>query len=127
MRERMPTHGATVYYAAVAAFLDHNVEEARRLAQHALAVDPSYAAAYDLLGAALVQLGDHPGARAAFMKSLSFDAHDSSAYANLGVLALENGDAAAAIDYFAEALWLDAESALAREGLRRAQATLSEG
>jgi spermidine synthase len=120
MRARMPPHAAVSYYAAVAAFLRGRANDALRLAEDALTRDPSYAAAYDLAGAAHVRLGDRERARQAFLTSLTFDAHDSTAYANLGVLALDAGDRAAAADYFAEALWLDADSTLAREGLRRA-------
>jgi Flp pilus assembly protein TadD len=120
MRQVMPTHAATSYYAAVAALLNGDASAALRFASEAVASDPTYAAAYDLLGAALAKLGDRQKARAAFETSLTFDAHDSTAYANLGVLALDEGDAMTAVDYFAEALWLDADSRLAREGLRRA-------
>jgi spermidine synthase len=119
MRAAMPTSASTHYYAAVLAFLREDAATALGLSRHAVAADASYAAAYDLMGAAHAKLGEREEARAAFHQSLRFDAHDSTAYANLGVLALEAGERHAATDYFAEALWLDPESAVAREGLRR--------
>jgi Flp pilus assembly protein TadD len=122
MRESMPQHAATLYYGGVAAFLRGNAAEALTQSRQAVATDPAYAAAYDLIGAAQTKLGQHAEAREAFLTSLQFDAHDSTAYANLGLLELNAGRAAAAADYFAEALWLDADSSLAREGLARATA-----
>ena len=120
MQAVMPSRAATAYYAAVAAFLRGRAEDALRLAEEATVRDRTYAAVYDLTGAAYARLGRRENARQAFLTSLQFDAHDSTAYANLGVLALGGGDAAAAADYFAEALWLDENSALARDGLARA-------
>jgi tetratricopeptide (TPR) repeat protein len=120
MRTAMPQHAATAYFEAVAALLRGQPDESLRLVQQAIARDRSYAAAYDLAGAAYTKLGRRDRAREAFLASLEFDAHDSTAYANLGVLALDDGNAAAAADYFAEALWLDERSALARAGLTRA-------
>jgi spermidine synthase len=120
MRRVMPAHAATHYFAAVAQLLGGNAAAALRAAEASVAIDRDYAAAYDLIGAAHSQLGDRVSARDAFMTSLRFDAHDSTAYANLGVLAFESGAVDDAIDYFAEALWLDPNSAVAREGLRRA-------
>jgi spermidine synthase len=120
MRQAMPDAAATRYYEAVLTFLRGDAGGALSLAEQALGIDPKYAAAWDLIGAAHSRRGDAASARQAFLASLTFDAHDSTAYASLGVLALEAGDTAAATDYFAEALWLDADSALAREGLTRA-------
>jgi predicted membrane-bound spermidine synthase/tetratricopeptide (TPR) repeat protein len=120
MKATMPDRAATAYYEGVAAFLRGDAAAARGHSERALALDGTYAAAYDLLGAAHTKLEDFSSAREAFLTSLRFDAHDSTAYANLGVLALNQGDAAAATDYFAEALWLDGDSQLARDGLARA-------
>jgi spermidine synthase len=120
MRTVMADRPATAYYEGVAAFLRGDAAETQRLAERAVALDASYAAAYDLLGAAHSKRGDVARARQAFLDSLRFDAHDSTAYANLGVLALNEGQGAIAADYFAEALWLDADSELARAGLAQA-------
>lgn len=112
---------ATEYYAAVAAFLHGNADEAVKLAQHAIAIDTNHAATYDLMGAAYTKLGRLDEARAAFKRSLSFDAHDSTAYENLGILELQAGNRRLAASYFAEALWLEPESATARQGLSEAR------
>jgi spermidine synthase len=125
MRVTLPQRAATAYFEAVAALLNGRTDEALRLAEETITRDSTYAAAYDLVGAAYTKLGRDGEAREAFLRSLGFDAHDSTAYANLGILALDKGNAAAAADYFAEALWLDADSALAREGLARAVEALS--
>ena len=119
---RFPDHPGTRYFQALHAFLQGDPARAWSLASEVIAADPSYAAAYDLAGAALTRLDRPDEARGMFERSLTFDAHDSSAYANLGLLALATGDAAEAQRRFAEALWLDARSTAAREGLARALA-----
>jgi spermidine synthase len=120
LRKVAPERASTEYYAAVAAFLHGDADAAVANAQRAIAIDPNYAPTYDLIGAAYTKLNQLDPARQAFQKSLSFDAHDSTAYENLGVLELNAGNRAAAAKYFAEALWLVPESAVSREGLRRA-------
>jgi superkiller protein 3 len=121
LRTVAPERGSTEFYAAVAAFLHGDAGAAVTSAQRAIAIEPNYAPVYDLIGAALTKLNQLDQARQAFQKSLSFDAHDSTAYENLGVLELNAGNRAAAAKYFAEALWLVPESAVSREGLRRAR------
>jgi spermidine synthase len=115
-----PGRASTEFYTAVAAFIHGDAAQAATHAQRAIAIDPNYAPTYDLIGAAYTKLNQVDQARQAFQKSLSFDAHDSTAYENLGVLELNAGNHAAAAKYFAEALWLVPESAVSREGLRRA-------
>jgi tetratricopeptide (TPR) repeat protein len=121
LRKAAPADASTEYYAAVAAFLHGDANEAVVHAQRAIAIDPNYAPTYDVIGAAYTKLNQLDPARQAFQKSLSFDAHDSTAYENLGVLELNAGNRAAAVKYFAEALWLVPESTVSREGLRRAR------
>ena len=121
LRKLAPERASTEYYAAVAAFLHGDANEAVARAQKAIALDPHYAPTYDLAGAAYTKLDQLEPARQAFHKSLSFDAHDSTAYENLGVLELNAGNRRAAAKYFAEALWLVPESAVSREGLKRAR------
>ena len=121
LRQMAPHKASTEYYAAVAAFLHGDATNAVAAAERAIAIDPDYAPTYDLIGAAYVKLNQLDRAREAFHKSLSFDAHDSTAYENLGVLELNAGNRALAARHFAEALWLVPESAVSREGLRRAR------
>ena len=111
---------ATEYFAAIAAFLRGDALEAIKFGRRAIAIDPSYAPTYDLVGAAYTKAGHVDTARAAFRKSLEFDAHDSTAYENLGIIELNAGNRERATKYFAEALWLVPESKVARQGLAQA-------
>ncbi|MEW6322708.1 MAG: hypothetical protein AB1635_16675 [Acidobacteriota bacterium] len=121
LRAVAPEGAAAAYYGAVAAFLRQDPAAALRLAEAAVRADAGYGPVYDLMGAALVRLGDPAGAETAFRRSLSLDSRDSVAYTNLGQLRLAAGDRAAAASLFAEALWLDPDSRLAREGLANAR------
>ena len=121
LRKVAPSHAATEFFSAVAAFLHGNAAEAVSHANKAIDLDPNYTATYDLIGAALTKLAQVPLARQAFEKSLSFNAHDSTAYENLGILALNAGYRDVAVNYFAEALWLDPGSQVARQGLAQAR------
>jgi spermidine synthase len=120
LRQIAPHKASSSYFAAVSAFLRGRADEAVTLAEEAIALDPSFAPVYDLLGAAKTKLGQNHAARAAFETSLRFDSHDSTAYTNLGLLELAGGNRDSARNYFAEALWLNPDSTTAREGLRRA-------
>ena len=117
-RPWLPVGRPTLYFAAVAAFLHGNPEEAVRLAERAIAADAGYAPTYDLVGAAYTRLEKVDLARRAFERSLTFDAHDSTAYTNLGLLELAAGNQAAARRFFAEALWLTPDSTTAQAGPR---------
>ena len=103
-----PERAPTLYFAAVAAFLHGNPEEAVRLAERAVAADPGYAPTYDLVGAAYTRLEKVDLARRAFERSLTFDAHDSSAYTNLGLLELAAGNQAAARAFLRRGAVVDA-------------------
>jgi spermidine synthase len=116
-----PQRAATHYFAAVAALLRGRLEDTVQLAQRAIAIDHTYAATYDLIGAAYTKMGRAREAQEAFHTSLRFDPRDSTAYTNLGLLELAAGNRDAAARYFAESLWLDSESPTAREGLARAR------
>jgi spermidine synthase len=121
LRQAAPNAAPTLYYAAVSAFLRGDAQAALASAQQALAADSTYAAAYDLAGAAHTKLGQADLAAQAFQTSLRFDPHDSTAYTNLGLLALAAGNRADARNYFAEALWLTPTAQAARDGLARAR------
>jgi spermidine synthase len=121
LREVAPDRPGTHYYGAVAAFLRGKPDDAVRLAERTIGVDPAYAPVYDLLGAAYTKLGQAVNARDAFLASLRLDAHDSTAYTNLGLLELAAGNREEAARYFAEALWLVPDSEAARQGLAQAR------
>lgn len=112
-----PERAATLYFSAVSAITHGRFDEAASLGERAIAADPSYAATYDLVGAAYTKLDRLAEARKAFETSLGYDAHDSTAYTNLGLLDLAAGDRHAAANHFAEALGLAPNSETAREGL----------
>ena len=119
LRDAAPDAAPTHYYSAVLAFLGGDAQAALSAAQAAIAVDASYAAAYDMAGAAHTRLGQAELAAQAFQTSLRFDPHDSTAYTNLGLLSLAAGNADAARNYFAEALWLTPDDKTARDGMAR--------
>ncbi|MDR1990435.1 MAG: fused MFS/spermidine synthase [Acidobacteriaceae bacterium] len=122
LKHLAPTKAATHYYSAALALLGGQLDEAVADGNNAVAADPSYAAVYDLLGAAHTKRGDATLARQQFLTSLRFNAHDSTAYTNLGVLELAAGNRDRAANYFAEALWLEPDSVPARAGLSEARA-----
>lgn len=115
-----PALASASYYSAASAFMRGDAITALGHAQRAVDADPTYAAAYDLMGAALTRQGQGARAREAFEKSLALEPHDSTAYTNIGLLELAAGNRREAANYFAEALWLEPDSAAAREGLRQA-------
>jgi tetratricopeptide (TPR) repeat protein len=121
LRAVAPASAPTHYYAAVAAFLRGDPQASLDSAQQAIAANQTYAAAYDVAGAAHTKLGQGELAAQAFQTSLRFDPHDSTAYTNLGLLALAAGRMSDARNFFAEALWLTPNSQAAREGLSRAR------
>jgi spermidine synthase len=108
------------YYAAGSKFLQGRFDEALAGARHAVALDPRYAAAHNLLGAIHASLGQAEAAREAFRAALSLDPRDSATYTNLGLLELSAGNRRTAADLFAEALSLDPASLAARRGLGQA-------
>jgi superkiller protein 3 len=96
------------------------------LGEQVVAVEPSNARAYNLLGAAYASLREPDRARRAFQASVRANPRDPSTYVNLGVFELQSANPAAAAEHFAEALTLDPGSSLALSGLsdaveRRAQ------
>jgi tetratricopeptide (TPR) repeat protein len=121
LQRTAPDRAATSYYAAVARMLREDFTGTAAHANRAIALDPTYAATYDLLGVAQMKLGQAGDARKAFETSLRYNRRDSTAYANLGILELEASKPDAAAGYFAEALWLDPDLAVARQGLEQPQ------
>jgi spermidine synthase len=121
-----PTRAPTAYYAAAAAFLHGRLEAALDHDKQAIARDPQYAAAQNLLGAIYASLGQIEPARQAFDAALRLNAQDSSTYMNLGLLALSSHNPHEAFNWFAEALSLDPQSTAAQKGLTQAREQLSQ-
>jgi tetratricopeptide (TPR) repeat protein len=122
LRAEAPDRAATRYYSATLAYLQERPEIAVREAQAALAVQPDYAPAQNVLGAALAGLGQRDRARAAFEASLKSAPRDPATHSNLATLELEAGNMDAARRHFAEALMIDPGNAVARDGLSRVPA-----
>jgi Flp pilus assembly protein TadD len=118
---RYPGRPGARYYQAAHHFLRGELEPARAAAAQALALDPRYARAQNLLGAIYATRGETAAARQAFDAALQLDPGDPAIYQNLALLELETGNAPAAAGLFAEALSLDPASGSAREGLARAR------
>jgi Flp pilus assembly protein TadD len=119
LEQLFPQRPAAAYYAAALRFLTKDLHAAQRLAREAIARDPAYAPAHNLLGAISASLGDSATARRALSDSMRLDPADAATYVNLALLELETGNVAAARSLFVEALTLDAGSAAAQEGLAR--------
>jgi tetratricopeptide (TPR) repeat protein len=110
---------ATRYYSATLAFMQQRPDIAVREAEAALAIQPDYSLAHNVLGAALAGLGQRERARAAFEAALQSDPRDPATHSNLATLEFEAGNVEAARRHFAEALILDPANAIARDGLAR--------
>lgn len=79
-------------------------EDAIEAYRRVVAVDPSYAAAWNNLGLLLHRLGRHDEARAAYARGLTEDPQCAEAAYNLGSLAEDEGDAEEAIRRYRDAL-----------------------
>ena len=117
-----PAGAAAAYYQAVWRYLTGKISEAAPFAERAIAVNPQYGAAYNLLGAIQARLGRSREARDAFTAAQRVNPRDATTYVNLGLLDMTAGNRAAAARDFAEALSLDPKSVAARQGLAEAQA-----
>ena len=121
LEQLQPEAPKTAYYAAAARFFGGHLDEALKRARDAVARDPQYAAAHNLLGTIHATLNQEEPARAAFQTARRLNPRDSTAYLNLGLLELTSGNGPVAARYFMEALLLDPDSAAAREGLKQAR------
>jgi tetratricopeptide (TPR) repeat protein len=122
LRAQAPNLAAAHYYSATLAFMQQRPDVAIREAEAALALDPQYALAHNVHGAALASVGQRDRARTAFQASLRADPRDPATYSNLATLEMESGNFEAARRAFAEALILDPSNAVARDGLARVSA-----
>ena len=82
-------------------------EEARRVFERVLAVNPDSSIPLENLGVLALERGDIAAARHHLERAVSVDPRSSRAHADLGVVALKSGDRQAAIVAWQEAVRLD--------------------
>ncbi len=85
------------------------LDEAQRLLEGLVAVDPENPYLHTCLGTVYMQKGMDDEARAAFGVALAFNPEDIVAHTYAGELALEAGDVEAAVEHFQKAVELDPE------------------
>jgi spermidine synthase len=118
LRHMRPRSARVAYFEGVLSLLGGDADRARTLAREALAADPSDAAAWNLLGAALGNSGGDPDEIGnAFRRAIAADPADAAGYVNLGTLYQRTGRTAEAADAFAQALTVDPASVAALAGL----------
>lgn len=121
LRHFFPDRRGAHYYTAASHVLHKDFVAAAQSAQQAIAADPAFAPARNLLGVVEASQGKTDQARAAFQTALRLDPRDPATYTNLALLELSSGHAAVAAGLFAESLSLDPLSSSARQGLADAQ------
>ena len=101
-------------------------EEAEKLYQRAIDLDPQLAIAYTNLGNIRFRRGDEAGAETLYRRALEIDDRQPEAHYNLGYVLLERGDAQRAVPYFQRALQSDPRFADAHFNLAMAFEQLTE-
>jgi len=81
-----------------------NFSKAIESLNRAIAIYPSYAAAYNNLGAVYARLGDRDKEREALEKAIRVDGHFAAAYLNLGRMSIAANDFPAAEDALSQAV-----------------------
>jgi len=102
-----PGHGAALYLYGALTLLDGRATTARDLLERAITARPTHADSRFVLGNALLKLGDHAGAVAAYRALLDLDPHHCGALVNLANALREMGDTAGAIAACREAVAVD--------------------
>jgi tetratricopeptide (TPR) repeat protein len=87
------------------------IDEAEKLYQRALELDPWLAIAYTNLGNIRFRRGDEPAAEKLYQKALSLDSAQPEAQYNLGYVMLERGRPVEAIEFFRGAIASDPQFA----------------
>lgn len=85
------------------------LDDAQRLLEGLVAIDPENPYLHTCLGTVYMQKGMNEDARAAFGVALAFNPEDIVAHTYAGELALEAGDVEAAVGHFQKAVELDPE------------------
>jgi tetratricopeptide (TPR) repeat protein len=112
VRVLRPDAGARTAYDlyAKASAIDEDpatFDEAEKLYNRAILLDPSLAIAYTNLGNIRFRQGDEAGAEKLYAKALEIDSKQPEAHYNLGYVMLERGEARRAVPYFEKAITAD--------------------
>jgi DNA-binding transcriptional MerR regulator len=101
-------------------------EEAERLYEKAIELDPQLAIAYTNLGNIRFRRGDEAGAEQLYRKALEIDDRQPEAHYNLGYVMLERGYASRAVQYFEAAIKADPRFSDAHFNLAMAYESLGD-
>jgi tetratricopeptide (TPR) repeat protein len=101
-------------------------DEAEKLYQRAIELDPQLAIAYTNLGNIRFRRGDEVGAEQLYRKALELDERQPEAHYNLGYVMLERGYASRAVVYFEQAIKADPRFADAHFNLAMAYEALGD-
>ena len=101
-------------------------DEAEKLYQKAIELDPQLAIAYTNLGNIRFRRGDEAGAEQLYRKALELDERQPEAHYNLGYVMLERGYASRAVTYFEQAIKADPRFADAHFNLAMAYEALGD-
>jgi DNA-binding transcriptional MerR regulator len=82
-------------------------DDAEKLYERAISLDPSLGIAYTNLGNIRFRRGDEAGAERLYQRAIEIDADQPEAHYNLGYVLLERGDPRSAVDHFERALGSD--------------------
>jgi tetratricopeptide (TPR) repeat protein len=101
--QRRPQYGAALRHLAFVLYARHDFAGAAQEATRAIALDPTEAHAYGVLGDAYLEVGQYAQAQAAFQKMLALTG-DLYAYSRLSGLKSLRGDAAGAVEDLKQAI-----------------------
>jgi stress-induced-phosphoprotein 1 len=122
-----PAKGAEAKERGNTAFRDGNFGVAISEYEEAVKRDPTNAAYYNNLAAALLKVGDFNGAKSNVTKSLDLDKNYVKAWAKKGDIEFFMKEYHKAMDSYRKGLQLDPENALCKQGLQKTAAKINSG
>ncbi|HEX8954918.1 MAG TPA: tetratricopeptide repeat protein, partial [Burkholderiaceae bacterium] len=114
------------YLLATIARRQAHIADAVRHVETAIAIRPSFAEAYSLLGDLRLELEDRDGASAAYLRALELDPGAASALSNLGGICEHRGERRKALAYYRQALALEPHNQGMRLNLLHQQFQLAD-
>ena len=94
-----------------------NYDTAKQLLNKTIQINPNHTKAYNNLGRALIELGEHEKGISCFEKAIQIDPNHPDAYNNRGILLDRSGDSQEAISSFEKAIQIDPNHAKAYNNL----------